>query len=354
MEKSIPSTMKAAALFGANDIRIIDCPVPEISDYEILLKTGAAAVCGSDLRMIGNGYKGVDENHPLVLGHEFAGTVVKVGSKVRGYSVGNRLSVAPNFGCGTCEHCSRGDTHLCSEYQAFGINMNGAFAQYVRIPREVIRQGNLIPISDEVSLDTAAIIEPLSCVLNGQSLTGIRLNDTVLLVGAGPIGVMHAMLARALGAAKVIVSDLSESRMDRCTELVSNCVKATGDLKEFVYKETQGKGADVCIIACPSPDMQAKSLELMAMNGRILYFGGLPAGKDMVQIPTNLIHYRQLSIHGSTRGNVSQYRDSVRLLDSGTLPLEKLVSGRFALEDFMQAVAHSRSAEGMKSVITFE
>jgi L-iditol 2-dehydrogenase len=348
-------TMRAAKLFGAGDIRVVTCDIPDISDDEILLRTAAAAICGSDLRMIGNGYKGVDPDHPLTLGHEFAGVIESVGASVQGYSTGMRVSVAPNMGCGVCDHCVRGDTHLCASYRAFGINMDGAFAEYIRIPVDAIRQGNIAILDDSLSADVAACVEPMSCVVNGQQLTGIHRNDVVLVIGAGPIGVMHAKLAMASGAARVLVYDLSAQRMEQCAALVANCTAVTGNgLKESVMALTRGQGVDVCIIACPSPEMQALSLELMRMNGRILYFGGLPADKDMVSIPTNLIHYRQLSIHGSTRANVSQYRESLEMASSGLLDLSAIITGRFRIEQFRDAVQHMRSAAGLKAVIIFE
>ena len=346
--------MKAAKLFGPNDIRVVDCDIPRIDDDEILLKTGAAAICGTDLRMIANGYKGVDKDHPLTLGHEIAGTIERTGKNVRGYEPGMKAAIAPNIGCGICDWCSSGDTHLCPDYQAFGINMDGGFAEYVRIPRNAIMQGNIMILEDSMALDTAALIEPASCVLNGQQLTGIRLNDRVLVIGAGPIGIMHGLLARALGAAKVYIRDLSLPRMKQAVELIPGAeMIEEDDLEAAAQRLTGGRGFDVTITACPSPSAQIDALKITGMNGRILYFGGLPAGKDAVTLATNHIHYKQLSIHGSTRGNVSQYRAVAKMAAAGTMDLAKLVSRRYPLTEFPQAVEYAKKAEGLKTVITF-
>jgi L-iditol 2-dehydrogenase len=346
--------MYAAKLYGVNDIRIGEYPLPEIGDDEILLKTSAAAICGTDLRMINNGYKGVDPEHPLTLGHEISGIIDRVGKNVRGYQPGMRAALAPNIGCGVCDHCAAGDTHLCPDYKAFGINMDGGFAEYVRIPGSAVIQGNIMILDDRVPPDTAALFEPMSCVFNGQEQTGIRLNDRVLIIGAGPIGIMHALLAKAKGAAEIYIRDISQERMEQCVRLVEGSIAVNGEnLEEAVKELTRGRLMDVCITACPAPQAQIDALTVTGMNGRILFFGGLPAGREEVTINTNLIHYRQLSIHGSTRANVRHYRDVAKMVMAGNLDLGKLVSNRFPLSQFADAVAWAKRAEGLKTVISF-
>lgn len=346
--------MLAAKLFAPNDIRIVECDIPSISDGEILLKTSAAALCGTDLRMIGNGYKGVDEEHPLTLGHEFSGVIEKVGKAVSGYRPGMHVTVAPNIGCGQCDMCVGGNPHLCSSYQALGINTDGAFAEYIRIPAQAVVQGNVMVLDDAVPMEVAAVFEPMSCVMNGQERARIHLNDVVLIIGAGPIGIMHAMLARASGASRVLIRDLSQERMRQCVKIDPSITAVEGDnLLEEVMKITGGRGVDVCITACPSPKAQEESPELMAVNGRILFFGGLPAGKDIVPIPTNLIHYRQLSISGSTRANIVQHRNVAKMVAAGNLDLSVLITKRFTLPEFDKAVDYAESAMGLKTVITF-
>ena len=346
--------MKAARLYGPNDMRVADCEIPEIGDDEILLKTKVAAICGTDLRMISNGYKGVDADHPLTLGHEIAGLIERVGKNVKGYGPGMRAALAPNIGCGFCDWCSSGDTHLCPDYQAFGINMDGGFAEFVRIPSNAIMQGNITILDDSMPFDAAALIEPASCVLNGQMRTGIHLNDKVLIIGAGPIGIMHGLMARAFGAAKVYIRDLSLERMKQSVSLIPGAeVIMEDDLEEAAKRLTGGRGFDVTITACPAPAAQVDALKVAGMNGRILYFGGLPAGKDEVTLATNHIHYKQLSIHGSTRGNVSQYRAVAKMVMAGNLDLAKLVSRRYPLAEFNEAVEYAKKAEGLKTVIMF-
>lgn len=329
----------------AGQISIVECLKPTINEEEILVETKAAAICGTDLRMIANGYQGVSEDKPLTLGHEFSGVVVECGSKVSGYNVGDKVAVAPNFGCGTCNHCVSGDTHLCADYEAFGINIDGAFAQYVRIPAKAVRQGNVSILSEATTFLQGAVMEPMSCVLNGQSRTGLRFGDTVMIIGAGPIGLMHAMLAKVSGAGQIIMSDLSQKRLEKCRELMPEL--------QLLEEGSTPSGIDVCITACPSGQAQADALSYMNMNGRILYFGGLPAGRDQVTLNTNLIHYRQLSIHGSTRGNIRQYREVEQMIANGQLALEKIVTGTYRIEQFSEAIEYAKSGKGLKAAIVF-
>ena len=346
--------MKAARMYGVNDIRVEECAIPQIGPDEILLKVKAAAICGTDLRMIQNGDKRIDREHPRILGHEISGIIEAVGEKITRYQKGMHVCLAPNMGCGVCNQCVSGNTHLCDDYQAFGINIDGGFAEYMRIPAEAAAQGNLMVIDEKVDFGEAALLEPASCVMNGQSRVNIRLNDTVLVIGAGPIGLMHALIAKASGAGRVYMRDLSEERLRQCTEIDNGLIPIYGrNPLEQIMDFTDGKGVDVCIVACPSGQAQAESLELMAMNGRILFFGGLPQGKDMFSLPSNLIHYRQLSICGSTRANVEQYRSVAAMVGNGRLNMKKIISGRYALEDIEDALTYAKSGKGLKTVIEF-
>lgn len=347
--------MWAAKLFGRNQIQLVECDIPQIQEDEMRVKTSVCAICGSDLRMIQNGYAGVDENHPLTLGHEISGVIDQVGKHVKGYKPGMRVSIAPNFGCGICSQCVKGDTHLCNQYQAFGINIDGGFAEYVRVPAAAIQQGNVFPLPDQVSMEDAALFEPFSCVINGQEQVQIKKNDWVLIIGSGPIGAMHAMLAQTSGAAKVFVYDISHQRMEECIRAVKFAIPIEGsDLESEVFKLTNGRGMDVCITACSSQRAQEQALSLVGSGGRVLFFGGLPAGKDTIALKSNLIHYRQLSIHGSTRANLRQYREAAELVNTRIPELHNIITYKAPLSSFSEAVAHTASGVGLKTAIVFD
>ena len=276
--------MQAAALYGKQDLRVAEADMPQIDAGEILLRVKGAFVCGTDVRMYHNGYPGISETTPMILGHEGSGVVVRCGSDVKNFKEGMRVAVAPNVGCGICDYCVSGNTHLCSHSKALGIHMPGFFAEYVKIPEDFVRQGNVVEIPDSLSFEEAALAEPLSCVFNAFEKSKIRPGETVLVIGAGPIGLMHAKMAQIAGVEKIIINDLSRERLDLCRQIDSTFITLESEnLKEELDTLTEGRGVDVCITACPAPQAQQIALELAAINGRIVFFGGLPADKAHVQ-----------------------------------------------------------------------
>ncbi len=347
--------MLAARLYDKGDLRLEEVKKPEINENEVLLKIGSAAICGTDVRMFKNGYKGITPESPRILGHELSGVIAAVGGNVKGYKEGMRVSVAPNMGCGICNACVSGNGHLCSDYRALGINLDGGFAEYTVIPEAAVARGNIIEIGENVSFDEAAINEALSCVYNGFQKVDIRAGDTVLVIGAGPIGIMHAMLARMAGASKVFMNDISADRLEVCREIDGGIITIPGDeLRERAMEATRGAGLDVIITACPVPSVQIMALELAAVNGRINFFGGLPADRQNVPLNTNLIHYKQLVVTGTTRASVLQFRKTLEFISSGILNVKKLVSNRLPLKDIAKGFELAADAKGLKNVIFME
>lgn len=345
--------MLALRLYGANDIRLEEVPVPEINDNEILLKTEAAAVCGTDVRMWKNGQKGVDADHPLILGHEFAGEIVKVGKNVPFYREGMHVGMQPNIGCGICDRCVDGKFHLCDDYRAFGINMDGAFAEYVKIPAQAVTRGNLMVLPEGVSPAEAAVTEPLSCAYNGFTKCFVKPGEYAMVVGAGPIGFCHAMLLHMAGAA-VLMNDISADRLaDVKAKLPFVETYCGDDLAGFVKHWTHGRGLDVAITACPVPSVQAAVLPLMNYGGRVNFFGGIPASKQPVAIDTNQIHYHELYVTGSTRSSIAQFRKTLEFVALGLLPVNEMITNRYPLSEILNAFTNASQAKGIKHIIEF-
>jgi len=346
--------MKAAMLFGKEDLRITEAPVPEIGPQEVLVKVKSALVCGTDIRMYKNGYPGVSADTPLIPGHEFSGIIEKTGRGVRGYHEGSAVAVAPNMGCGTCDMCVSGNTQLCSEYRAFGINMDGAFAEYVRIPEDAVKQGNMVELSGP-SFKEAALAEPLSCVYNAFQLYEVKPGDIVLVVGAGPIGLMHGKLAAMAGASRVIINDISKERLDLVKSVEPGFTLALGDeIRKLSQEVSKEKGFDVIVTACPSPNAQVMALELAAVNGRVAFFGGLPKDRSNVPLDTNLIHYKQLRVTGTTRQNLAQYRKCIELMTAGVIDVKPLITSNHDLNSIMEAYNELMAGRGIKHGIMIE
>ncbi len=345
--------MRALKLLGPGELRLEEVPVPEIGQDEILLKTKAASICGTDVRMWQNGHKGVDAAHPLTLGHEFSGVLEKVGRTVPFYREGMRVAVQPNIGCGLCDRCVSGSTHLCDDYQAFGINMDGAFAEYVRIPASAVARGNLMVLPEHVSFEEASVTEPLSCVYNGFSKCFVKPGDYALVVGAGPIGLMHAQLLVMAGAT-VMMNDLSAERLAICERLLPSIRTFSGDgLADFVRRQTGGRGLDIAVTACPVPQVQSAMPALMNYGGRVLFFGGIPSGREPVPIDTNLVHYRELYLTGSTRSSIIQFRKVLSFVEQGLIDLGGIITDRYRLDDILDGFGNAKAAKGLKHIVVF-
>jgi L-iditol 2-dehydrogenase len=345
--------MRAVVFRGRGLTEIEDVPRPEPAPGQALLRVHAAGICATDLRIVASGHARIPPGTPRILGHELAGEIAALGEGVQDLAVGTHVGVAPNLGCGLCRECLAGWTNLCPDYKALGISLDGAFAQFMLIPSEAIAQGNVVPIPDQTPFHLAALAEPLSCCLNGQEAASVGQGDVVLIIGAGPIGLMHLLLARLRGAERVIVSEISPVRLRQAQELGADVVINPKEqaLAKAVLKITGGRGAEVVIVAAPSPEAQAEALQVSARRGRIVLFGGLAPDSPFAHLDTNLIHYRQLVVTGTTGSTTRQYRAAMEMIVQGRLPAASLAGGRLPLERFKEGFERSRSASEMRIVL---
>jgi L-iditol 2-dehydrogenase len=345
--------MIAATYTQDAGFRIEDVPLPNIGEDELLLRVMASSICGTDLRIIHSGHRKLAPGQKIILGHEFSGVVARVGSRAGPFQVGQRMGVAPNMGCGRCEACAQGMPNLCPDYTAFGITLDGAHTKYVRIPPAAIAQGSVMPLPPEVSFAEAALLEPLSCVVNSHRATRIDLGDTVVVFGAGPIGLLHLMLAQCAGAGAVLVVDVQPHRLARAHELGATSTLDAGqeDVPQRVRRATEGRGADVVITACSIASVQEQALELLAPFGRVCFFGGLPRDGSKVFLDTNLIHYKQLQVTGTTGGAPRDFRTALKLVASGRIDLKRVVSHVFPPAEMARAFDTALHQETMKVVM---
>ena len=345
--------MKAAYYYKQQDIRIEEVPIPEITDDDMLIKVKAAAVCGTDLRIYKFGHFKIPEGQKRVLCHEVAGEIVKIGSSVNGYEVGMKIATPPNIGCGHCQWCMKGLNHLCPDYEAFGISIDGGFEEYMLIPGHAIDRGNAIIVPDELSFEEAALCEPLSCTYNAYESLKTLPGDVVLIIGAGPIGACHVMINKMAGAGTIIVADISSKRLEEIKKFGVDITinSAEVDLKTKIMELTDGVGADVIITACSVPEIQTLSLELAARCGRINLFGGMPKGREIVPLNTNLIHYNELQVVATTGSSIQDFYQALRIAASGKINLKDLVTARFKIDEIQDAFDYALSGKGMKALI---
>ncbi|MCX7018217.1 MAG: alcohol dehydrogenase catalytic domain-containing protein [bacterium] len=345
--------MIAATISSDCDFRVEDVSVPGIADNEILLKVRAASICGTDTKIINNGHGKLAPGRKIILGHEFVGVIEQCGRDIDCFKVGQRVGVAPNIGCGQCEECIRGLANMCPHYSAFGIDMDGGHTEFVRIPSAAIMQGNVVELPEHVSFEEAALAEPFSCVLNGQRGLRIEAGDTVLVCGAGPIGIMHIMLAGVSGAANIIAADINDARLEMARMAGANitCNSMKGNLRDVVMSHTKNRGANAIITACPVPEAQEQSLEMAAPYGRICFFGGLKKDSPFIRINSNLIHYRNLVITGSTGGSPHDYRRALALIASGRISPRAVISQTYDISQIADAYKAAQNPSNLKIVL---
>ena len=345
--------MKAAVYHGIKDIRLEEVAIPQITDREVLIKCRAAAVCGTDLRIYQYGHSKIPAGATLILGHELSGDVADAGVSVTAVKKGMRVFIAPNIGCGKCSLCLQWSYHLCNDYEAIGLPLNGGFAEYVKIPERAVEQGVILEIPESLSYEEAALNEPMACVYNGFTRCAAEPGDTVVIFGAGPIGIMHVMMTRIAGASRIFVVEISEERLRQAENFGADTLinSQAEDVEKRVLDETDGKGANLVITACPSPDAQKIAPRLAAIHGKINFFGGLPKGKDNVSLNTNLFHYKELMVTGSHGCNTYHCKMALDLQASGNIDLKPLVTNKFPLDNIKEAFDMALTGQGLKTVI---
>jgi len=345
--------MLALVYHGPDDLRVDEVPIPQIGPDEILLKVSAASICGTDFRIWHGGHRKYPPGTLRIPGHEVSGEVASVGDNIQDLKAGQRVFVAPNMGCGRCRQCISGNNNRCASYAALGVTLDGAFAEFMRVPAVAVLQGNVMPLADSLGAEVASLIEPLACVLRGQKALAIQPGDVVLVMGAGPIGIMHMLLARLSGASKVLVSELQEARLFQAKRLGADRVidLAKENIQAVIEAESEGQGADVVIVAAPSHQGQESALNLAAIGGRINFFGGLPKDRPTINFDSNLVHYKELMVTATTACSTSDCHQAAAIVNSGRIDLSPLISARFALKDALAAFQAAEDRHSLKVVV---
>ena len=342
-------SMNAAVLHGIDDLSLTRIPVPEPGPGEVLLKVEANTIGGTDLRII-SGAKTAGVRSGVILGHEFAGRVAAVGEGVEGVDVGVQATCSIVLSCGRCLQCLAGREHLCENLRLFGYEIDGGLAEYLLVPREAMERGNLVLAPCELEPTALALAEPVSCCLNGARQFRVRPGETVVVLGTGPIGLLHVALAKLAGAVRIVAVG-RPGRLDPALALgATHALASQGEELTREILDVTGGGADVAIVAVGDPALANQALEVAAIGGRVNYFAGFPKGSTAVMEP-NIVHYRELQVTGGSNARRADVRRAVELLSSGALDVGSLVTHRFPLTQIDAAIAAVRERAGLKVAV---
>lgn len=351
---SLPETTLAAAFYGPGDLRLEERPVPTPGVGEVLVRVKANPLCGTDGRIL-SGQKTSGVRRGVILGHEFGGEIARVGEGVESYAEGDRVAVYPIVSCGRCFHCLAGREQLCEEGELFGYAIDGGLAEYCLVPRRAVERGNLIPVDANLPGLSISLVEPVSACLHGFGQYGVNPGDTVVVFGAGPIGLIHIQLAKAAGASQIIVSNRSRARRERAMELgATRAIDPREESVERVARElTGGRGADVSVLCVGVPELANQALACVRGGGRVNYFAGFPKGST-AEIDPNLIHYNELIVTGGSGATLEEARQAAELLSRGVINANALVSDFYPLSKVDEAFQALRGGAGLKVAVTAE
>jgi L-iditol 2-dehydrogenase len=325
--------MKAAMLYGVKDLRIEDVETPKVGVGEVLVRVKAATTCGTDLKIFQRGYVEKVIKLPTVFGHEWAGEVVKVGEGLEWPRKGMRVRAGNSAPCLRCVMCSKGKYNLCENM----IWLWGAYAEYIKVPARMVRV-NMQEIPPHISYEEAAITEPLACVLHGVEEARVKLGDSVAIIGAGPIGLLHLLTLKKMGAEKVIMVDVVEERLEFAEKLGADATVNAGreNVEERIRGLTGGYGADVVIEAIGKPETWEQALKLVRKGGTVLEFGGCPPGTE-IRVDAEQLHYGETTVLGTFHATPLHFRKALNLIASKTIDVAPLITRKMPLERIREA-----------------
>jgi len=342
--------MMAVRFYGPGSVRLEEVDVPRINKDELLIRNRVTLTCGTDLKMYLRGHRLVTP--PLIFGHEFAGTIEQVGEDVRGFAEGMNVVAANSAPCMSCHYCRIGKPNLCDRLDEVlvGFSCSGAYAEYVRLPGRIVRQ-NTYEIPKGVSFEEAAFLEPLACVVHGGELADIKDEDLVFVIGAGPIGLLHVLLAKAHGAKTVVVADTSPERLRRAAELGADQTVNSKDPDSEVKRLSENRGADVTIEAVGKPETWELAVRATRKGGTTVLFGGCPAGTTAA-IDTAAVHYGELTVKGVFHHKPANVREALRLITTRQVKVAPLITHRMRLSEVEAALRLMQNGVAIKVALT--
>jgi len=339
----LDKTMPAAVFEGQGRLSVKEVPVPAIREPdEVLLRVDAASICGTDVHILE-----VPPGHPAtpgaILGHEYTGTVLEMGSGVQGLKIGDRVVIDPNLTCGKCRYCRSGMPNMCQSMTTLGIFIDGGFAKYNAAPA-----GALHKISKDVPPDVAALAEPLSCVVNGTQKVRVQPGESVAVLGAGPIGLLFTQVFAAAGAGRIVVSEITKTRAEAAARSGAHAVLDPRE-PEFVQRvlDETGGGADVVVDAVGT--LLPIALDLVRRGGKVLLFGMNQQAAPAVR--QNTITRYEISVLGTYIAKYT-FALAIRVLESGAINADALITHRVNIANIREGLDAMRSGEAVKVIVT--
>lgn len=344
--------MRAAVLYGPKDVRLEDIDVPEVGPGEVLIQVKAALTCGTDAKVYLRGGHPRMINPPAVFGHEMAGVIVEVGKGPgRGaepFQPGMRVVASNSAPCNRCFYCKVDRQSMCQDL----LFINGAYGQYVKIPKRIVEQ-NLLPIPEGISFAEAALAEPLACAVHGIEESNIRLGDTVVVNGAGPLGLMFVRLAKLKGA-RVITSDRQKERLEVAGRLGADIIIDINDVEDQVSAiralTRDGQGVDVAIEAVGRPEVWEKTMAMARKGGLVNLFGGCAPGTK-IELDTHLLHYCELTIKGIFHHTPYYMRVALDLISRRAVDARMFITAERPLDKISEALDMMVNHQGIKTAV---
>jgi L-iditol 2-dehydrogenase len=353
---TVPATMRAVVYRGINDMRLETVPVPTIGPGELLVRIATCGICGTDLKKIHFG----SHSAPRIFGHEMAGTIVAAGEGVTSYKIGERVMVFHHVPCNECYYCRKGTPAQCPLYKKTGVTAGfepsgGGFAEFIRVMSFVVSNGGVVRIPDGVPFEQAAFVEPVNTVLKGQKMLNVASDDTVLVIGQGPIGLMHAVLSSRTGA-RVLTSDLYPERHAIAAKFgLANPIHAGSEnVVERVFAETEGRGADAVILAVGGNALIKTAMDACRPGGKVMLFAQTQHGECAFDPGAVCMDEKTLlGSYSSSFGILNEVTDLVFGGYRNGFDLTQLISHRFPLEQAIAAIdiASHPKADSMKIMV---
>ena len=348
----LPQKNHSAVFSGPRNLEIKDLPMTS-KNCNVLLKTLSCAVCGYDVRVFKEGHKKV--RPPIVMGHEICARTLGTLSLPNGQIIAEdkRVIVSPLIPCLKCHHCNAGHFNCCNKLNEIGSSVNGGFADYINIPENNILINGIVPIESNINDDEASLIEPLSCCLNAYlNITNSVRDEYVIIIGDGPIGLIHLQISKLFGAKTIVVGKIP-SRLKEAKSIGADMILLNNDAEESIrtiWDYTYEKGGKLIIVATSNPDAIDLALKVAGKNSLINVFAGI-SKNNFVNIDPNLLHYNQITLSGSFSSTPNLMKKAVDLVHDQKINLRRLVTHRFSLDEIDKAFSITEDYGGLRSVI---